>query len=475
MSIELAHNTSVMDTVHGAIALLDHEKSVIDHPLFQRLRHIAQNDVLFLVFPGATHSRFAHSIGVMHVAQRMFHAMLDAARYERKRLGLGEPGDAASAGVAYLASVLRLAALLHDTGHGAFSHQMESAPAIRAMIDAEGQFERLWAGVDVGGFYSQAPTHLEHEHYSIRSAHAILSERLPAGSESMVQDVLNVMETTDGGPSERFCAAASAAWGLIAPGTTAPEGAGALVMGLLGDIISGELDADKGDYLLRDSRYTGVAYGLYSLDNLANNLRFGYQAQEQWLGIAVNRKGLPEFENFVLARFGMFRHVYAHKTAIGFEILLLRAINEVMEDASAAAQLSAMLSDIRHFAYLTDAFFWERFRARAMVDPVSASARLLARDKLPFLGGANALDLAAKRKAAAAIAESTGVRLGDIQYRCSLARFSAIGEDYRAIRVLVKGPGGERAYRPLVAESDFFGRFESVERTNFYLDPPSAA
>jgi HD superfamily phosphohydrolase len=67
----------IMDPVHGGIPILAHEVAIIDHPLFQRLRFICQNDILSLVFPGATHSRFLHSIGAMHVGGRMFMALVE--------------------------------------------------------------------------------------------------------------------------------------------------------------------------------------------------------------------------------------------------------------------------------------------------------------------------------------------------------------------------------------------------------------
>ena len=70
-----AYDKLIMDPVHGGIPLYRHEIQVIDHPLFQRLRNICQNDILSLVFPGATHSRFLHSVGVMHVGTRMFRSM----------------------------------------------------------------------------------------------------------------------------------------------------------------------------------------------------------------------------------------------------------------------------------------------------------------------------------------------------------------------------------------------------------------
>ena len=113
----------IMDPIHGGIPLFEHELDAIDQPLFQRLRHIFQNDVSFLVFPGARHSRFEHSIGVAHVAGRYFQALI---RRSLPSNLSSIPQEPFASAVQYFNWCVRLAALLHDTGHSPFSHQFES-------------------------------------------------------------------------------------------------------------------------------------------------------------------------------------------------------------------------------------------------------------------------------------------------------------------------------------------------------------
>jgi len=124
----------VMDPVHGGIPLLSHEVAIIDHPLFQRLRFICQNDILSLVFPGATHSRFLHSIGAMHVGGRMFMALVEnALKQKPSDQATGLSGELLEA-ISYFNRLVRSACLLHDSGHCSFSHQFSMAGIISLLI-----------------------------------------------------------------------------------------------------------------------------------------------------------------------------------------------------------------------------------------------------------------------------------------------------------------------------------------------------
>lgn len=129
-----AYDKLIMDPVHGGIPLYSHEIAVLDHRLFQRLRNICQNDILSLVFPGATHSRFLHSVGVMYVGSRMFRAMIDAYLRERNLSRRVELTFSQLEAIDYIAKVIRLACLLHDSGHSSFSHQFNQAKRIQALM-----------------------------------------------------------------------------------------------------------------------------------------------------------------------------------------------------------------------------------------------------------------------------------------------------------------------------------------------------
>ena len=163
----------IMDPVHGGIPFFKHEKRVINHPLFQRLRHIKQNDMLFLVFPGATHSRFQHSIGTMHVAGKLMKNMIRVYLIESYHVRKKIVSKFQSEAISYIYFCLRLAALLHDTGHAPFSHAFESSPEIKKILNGKETFEKLWKGENWQKYYKKIPDIICHEHYSVRCAHKI--------------------------------------------------------------------------------------------------------------------------------------------------------------------------------------------------------------------------------------------------------------------------------------------------------------
>ena len=132
----------IMDSIHGAISLFEHEIMIIDHPLFQRQRFISQNDVLQFTFMGSTHTRFSHSIGALHVAQRMFKQIITNKIIAHERATPGfKISDEQNSAVEYLCKCLRLAVLMHDTGHGAFSHQAEKSRIVKSILEEKGCFE----------------------------------------------------------------------------------------------------------------------------------------------------------------------------------------------------------------------------------------------------------------------------------------------------------------------------------------------
>ena len=472
-----AYDKLIMDPVHGGIPLYRHEIRVIDHPLFQRLRNICQNDILSLVFPGATHSRFLHSIGVMHVGTRMFRSMIDAYLREKQ---LSEKTDLSLSqldAIDYLAKTIRLGCLLHDSGHSSFSHQFTQARRIRELMSRSDRFDDLWEGVDYRVYHRAPPEELEHEHYSVRVAHEVLKD-IDIGAAGLdARDVIGIMETTDVEPSEAFCNHARTFWSFIA-GDDAHSGALSdadvpnLVMDLLSSIVSGEIDADRADYMLRDGFHSSVTIGGFNLDHLLSNLRFGWDVSEPWLGLAITQKGLGALEDFVYSRHQMYRKVYAHKTALGFDWLLREAINEVLQDPEIFDWVDTCLSNMRYFAELTDNFFWEAFRKVARREPHSFSRCIVDRIKLNHLDTREDLD-------ATGIAEHSQWLASQLELdparvvTCSMrARFSNIQDNFNGIKVLVRDPiHRTRSLRQITDVSAFFSKFGDGTITHFYVQP----
>jgi cytidylate kinase len=194
----------VIEPVHKAIGYFDHEKQVIQHPLFQRLRFIYQSDVMSLVWPGATHSRFLHSIGTMHVASRIFKTIVRGQLTELIKYGHKGISSEQRAAIQYFHACVRLAALLHGTGHAPFSHQFESAHTPQKIFRDPKTFKSLWVGVDWKAYYEKkAPSVLDHEHYSIRCAAKILEDN-NISEIIFKQDIIGIMEKTAPIPSNLF-------------------------------------------------------------------------------------------------------------------------------------------------------------------------------------------------------------------------------------------------------------------------------
>lgn len=257
------------DPVHNLIPLTGSEGkmilALIDRPEFQRLRRIRQLGLAFFVFPGAEHSRWVHSVGVFHVARRMLDAL-------RERHGGTEPFNE----LEKIRGEILAAALLHDVGHGPFSHVFERA--IPEAVDAEESY----------------PT--DHEEWTCQ----IIKDRFASTLEEhgiVVDVVTRLIDKTN---REHLLAK---------------------------DIISSQLDADRMDYLLRDSKAAGPKYGEFDLEWLLHSLRIGERkvpGQEGgvWRLCFDSTKAIHVIEEYLLARNFMYEQVYIHRTTRAYEALL---------------------------------------------------------------------------------------------------------------------------------------------------------
>lgn len=273
----------IHDPVHGTIEVTPEEIGLVDSRPFQRLRYIKQLGFSDFAFPGATHTRYAHSLGSMQMATRMADralADLDLATAERSRLRQS----------------VRLAVLFHDLGHPPMSHVSE-----RLMPKA--------STLGIGPWVDKGERQATHEDYTVK---------LLVDSELTEQIATKVGDLGISG----------ARLASLVVGQPPPGDEGAYVVGgrdflpLLHQLVSSELDADRMDYLRRDAYYCGVSYGNFDHQWLTNNITaIEYQGT---LAMALRHKGVWAFENFLLSRFHMFLAVYYHHTATCFDQLLGR-------------------------------------------------------------------------------------------------------------------------------------------------------
>jgi len=268
--------------VHGFVQLNDWEKEIVSQPAFQRLRRIRQLAWTDYVYPGAMHTRFEHSLGVMHIATLLY----DSTVQRSKSVLEGELAYNRS-GLERDRQLVRLAALLHDVGHSPFSHAAEELMPRRP----DG-------------------TRYKHEHYSA----AIIREQLRDVIENHPLNTANY----------RFKAEDIAA--LIEGSSNAKQAI------FWRELIDGQMDADRMDYLLRDSLHAGVQYGRFDWHRLVNTIVAipGTEGKAPRLG--VTEGGWHAAEGLVLARYFMFTQVYFHKTRVAFDVHLQGALAELLPD-----------------------------------------------------------------------------------------------------------------------------------------------
>jgi HD superfamily phosphohydrolase len=463
----------VMDPVHGAINIFSHETDIIDHPLFQRLRYILQNDVLFLVFPGCGHTRFSHSIGTMHIAARYFRKLTFEYLKKTKIVRITEEQNSS---INYIYHCIRLAALLHDTGHSPFSHQFEFCPAVKNLFADKEFLDGCFQEKDFQELIGKLPDKVDHEQFSLRSASSILNKiNLPVDPI----DILYFMEKSNVNISPKLEKHATGFLGIFLTNWTSSldESVNAknIVINFLSvikGIISGELDADKMDYILRDSYYSGCNYGKYNLDHLLSNLRIGYRwilndknrkLKNIQLSLAINDKGIGSLEDFIYARFQLYQELYNHKSVSGFRKILSLAIEEVIRKYPDDLKQALMSSG--GFVHFTDAFFWERFRTIAKDDVSSFCNRILLRKKMRYLTkfeNKNSEDIEF-------LLQEKETQIGKkVVFWKSKIKFSSIDEFYKDIKVLARYDD-KLELKNISDVTDFFQKFDLEEVYHFFV------
>ncbi|HZB99609.1 MAG TPA: HD domain-containing protein [Nitrososphaeraceae archaeon] len=238
----------ITDPIHRYIRFSETEREIVDTVIFQRLRGIRQLAGAHLVYPSAQHSRFEHSIGTMHIAGYAGETLFSKGYF----------GDEDKV------QQLRLAALLHDVGHGPFSHLFEE----------------------------------------------VLMEKHNMNHEDMGKQIISRSEISDilgkhGYNSSDICKLSF----------------GQSNIQFFNEIISGALSADMMDYLPRDSLFTGVEYGKIDYHRLISSFEVTTDGH-----LAINKSALYSLESMLISRYEMYKAVYFHKTVRSAEVMLLRSI-----------------------------------------------------------------------------------------------------------------------------------------------------
>ena len=268
----------IRDPIHGSISIQREIIPVVKNNFFQRLQNIRQLGFANLIFPGATHSRFIHSIGVMFVGEKCFDALFRHIPVNSDYLRIKH--------------TFKLACLLHDIGHAPLSHTTEIVmPHLSALKIPDQPLTQ--------------DRQATHEDYSVK---AICDSSLTPSFKLIEENygvqkkqIANLIRGCSNHPSY-----------FILDGID--------YFPLLHQLVSGEIDCDRMDYLLRDSYFCGVSYGNYDLDWLINNLEIVTEQDKALLGLC--ERAIITFNDFLLSRYHMFLMVYFHYKSVCLEQLL---------------------------------------------------------------------------------------------------------------------------------------------------------
>jgi len=235
----------IIDPIHDFIRVYDHELKIIDNPIFQRLRRIKQLSGAHLTYPAAQHTRFEHSLGVMHIASQAGQALKEKGILNQEYI-----------------EILRLAGLLHDIGHGPFSHLFEEIIQ-QKKISHEDFGRKIILNSEIGDILSKSSF-----------------------------DKKNIAKIAFGDSKYQY----------------------------LNEIVSGALSADMMDYLLRDGYFTGAEHAKIDHKRLTQSLDVHKKK------LALEKSALYSFESMMHSRYQMFKAVYFHKTVRAAEVMLLEAL-----------------------------------------------------------------------------------------------------------------------------------------------------
>ncbi|MEM3856981.1 MAG: HD domain-containing protein, partial [Thermoprotei archaeon] len=274
----LNYYSEIMDPVHGYIPFTELEKNLIDTPVLQRMHRLRQLGTAFLTYPSAVHSRFSHVTGAMHLA--------GAAAESLAHKGFLDFDDV---------QALRASALLHDVGHGPYSHSSEETLREITGLTHEDMGERLILETELADVFSSAG-------YDKK-----LMSRLAVGKAEYK--------------------------GLRYPA----------------QIVAGPVDVDKMDFLNRDSHFTGVPYGRVDHRRLIDAM-FVHGGN-----LELNRNAISALEQFIIARYEMFKAVYYHRTVRATEIMFTSVFKAFSDELGVHQSMSP-----EEYLALDDGQVWSR-------------------------------------------------------------------------------------------------------------------
>jgi len=326
----LTYPVRVRDLVHGFVYLTPIEVEVIKHPLFQRLRHVRQNDVAFYVYPSMNTSRFEHSLGCVSVAARM------AANVTRGHYW-SEYSKALSLGSDEFSQVCRLYALLHDAGHLPLSHLFEMA--------FDDYVKEAFPGKDIRSictrWFGGHGFEKLHEACGSMVAKAILDE---VGIDDSIKTPLLALLTNKALPADS-------------------------VLRPIKLLVDSEIDADRIDSTRRDGLLAGGEYGSYDIDRLCRAI-FVLPHHGAWR-LGYSHKAVTSMEALLLDRCRTHININFHHRVVAVKVAIREAISFLLRENTIQSS-SFALDDL---PLRDDPWLWSELRALYATDPKETSVR----------------------------------------------------------------------------------------------------
>lgn len=322
----------IFDSLHGFVRITPAEKEIINSLYFQRLRDIKQLSFAYYVFPGAVHTRFSHSIGVLATITKILDRLDDI----RSEISEEE----------YL--LLRMAALLHDIGHYPLSHLIEQTykeHQKRFLLELASEDEEGGNAEFLREYEQQYPSviadaKIHDAHHEQLGAYIVRNTDFEGGityilrKHNFTQDQIDDIALTIQGKS-------LTTWH--------------------NQIVHSELDVDRLDYLTRDSRETGVQYGNFDFDYLVNNCRLFTDETGKKI-FAVKSSAVFTVEHFLLARYFWYAQIISERTISIFDHLGQSVFSWLISNGFAHKYID-ILELVKHpneFVKFNDNYFWER-------------------------------------------------------------------------------------------------------------------
>lgn len=373
------YNSNILDPIHGLIKVSEIEKWIFSQRPFSRLRRIKQNTFLYLVFPSANHTRFEHSIGVMYLAHQIYlnaNENYSTGIFKKSKYKLNDTSNfdffsvynELSENEELLVQELRIAALLHDVGHGPMSHLFDhytiSGNQFLEIIKADTEIQEY--ELNFMNLLKDLDDTIEHEVVSCLFVIKIINQLKKIDSQyntKFNEEQKNIIAKLS---IKRIIQ-------MIEPNFNSESELkfkGKDYGNFFSSIISSfPLDADRMDYMARDSYFSGVNYGLYDKSRLM--MSFIPINESGKISLAIKESGIDSIIRFIQSRTHLYNQVYFHKTN--------RAANTMLDFACQKLAESHPINEAKDYAEFEDfywknsdeTFLWNTLKTKIVTNPES--------------------------------------------------------------------------------------------------------